>query len=174
MAELAQFVAATIQDKATLELLEENKKLKELLRRHNQLEICGKDGKPVLFRTYQQLDGSYTIDEGCNDKSKSYPLANLSELEIRIGGFFVTKLLTNSLCGNCERDGIIQFYFEEKVNGKDFSVTFDVTIKGWSEERQSSLERVEPEKFVETLMHSFPVGTSTATITFLNVTVDVN
>ncbi len=178
MAELAQFVAATIQDKATLELLEENKKLQALLCHYSKLEICGKDGKPVLFCAYQRSDGSYTIANGEEEekepKSKSFPLANLSDLELRLGGFIVTKLSTSSLCGICQRDGTIQLYLEQNINGKNFTITFDVAIEGWSEERLLSLERVEPEHFVETLMHSFPAGVTTTTIQILDASVEVD
>ena len=173
MSDLGQFVAATIRDKVILELLHENKKLKGLLRQHSQVEICGTNGHPVYFRAYQNLDRTYMIDDSFKPTSTSFPLRNLADIEIRFGGLFISQLLSRSLHGTCERDEKIELYFDKKVSGKEFTITIVAKIEGWSNERQSSLERVQPESFVELLVHSFPLGTSEAKVKLLDISLQV-
>ena len=173
MSDLGQFVAATIRDKVILELLQENAKLKDLLRQQSQVEICGTNGSPVFFRAYQSLDRTYMIDDSFEPQSMSFPLRNLADIEIRIGGLFLSQLLSRSLHGTCERDETIELYFDKKVCGKKFTIVLVAKIEGWSDERQSSLERVQPERFVESLVHSFPLGTSEAKVKLLDISVQV-
>ncbi len=174
MSELAEFVAAAIKDKVVLELIEENKKLKELLHVYNKLEVTGKGASPVYICAKQNLDGMYEkMDDGKkNDTDKdeilTLPLKSLPDIEIRMGGSPIMPSLWENSWGFVEEESSINFIFEEeRANGK-LSVELTVVVEGWPEERWSSLERVDPQKVFETLMHSIP-STDDMKVKFVNI-----
>ncbi len=174
MSELAELVAAAIKDKVVLELLEENKKLKELLHVYNKLEVTGKDGSPVYVCAKQNLDGMYAkVDDDRNDDANdkdeilSLPLKSLPDIEIRMGGSPIMPSLWENSWGFVEESSINFLFEEERANGK-FSVELTAVVEGWPEERWSSLERVDPQKVFDTLVHSLTL-TDDMKVKFVNI-----
>ena len=108
MSDLAPFVAAAIRDKVVVELKEENDRLRQQLRELRRVEITGTGGSPIYATAQFDEDGAYDVNPNLWEvklmmmmSSSSMqqqqqqqqdaaplqcPLADLSNLEIRLGG----------------------------------------------------------------------------------------
>jgi hypothetical protein len=169
MSELAQFVAAVTRDKAISDLLDENRRLREMLHEQNRLEIKGKSGYPIYLRTHQQFtDGTYLFDDS-NNHLQLCPLKCLPELEICLGGVQMESLWDDSW-GFIDGNSIVFLFEKEEDRERKFSIEITIDIEGWSEERRCSLERVDPRNVFTTLVHSFPV-TNDMEVRFKNVSI---
>ena len=173
MSELAQFVAATIRDKVVLDLLEENKRLRNLIQNHNTIEITGKNGHPTYIRSQQYIDGRYYVDNNNCNQSLLCPLKQLPDIEIRMGTGVTQILLSlnHDSWGFIEGNSIV-FLFETDMVRKGIRITIEVTlcIEGWPEERWHSLERIHPQNVFITLVHSLST-TNGMEVKFIDVSV---
>ena len=175
MSDLAQFVAATIRDKVVLDLLEENKRLRNLINKHNTIEITGENGYPTYLRAQQYIDGAYIVDskykhEHEHEQSSFCPLNKLPDIEIRMGRAQILFSLDHDSWGFVDRNSVL-FLFEEKVgNGKIISIEISLRVEGWPEERWHSLERVHPQNMFITLVHSLAT-TDQMKVKFIDISV---
>lgn len=144
MSDLAPLVVATIHDKVLLDLLEENKKLKEHLRVCHKIEITGPEGSPVYARADIGKDGTYhhnanlwevTVPEQEMQQPpvlQQCKLENLLDLEIRIGGILNRSLKNNQfecfLTSTSDEDVIILMCFGEPT------AWFKFEVRGWDED----------------------------------------
>jgi len=87
MSDLAPFVAAALRDKSIHDLMEENRKLRELAM---AVEVTGPEGQPIYARGKFDEDGDSAYETlyevKLSEQLTLCPLSDLSDVEIWIGG----------------------------------------------------------------------------------------
>lgn len=136
MSDLAPFVAAVLRDQSLSQLLEENKALRDQLEKHQTLEITGRNGTPVYYKSSMskgEISGDGDAWNVPFPENGHIPLDEIRNLEIRVGGdvratFYNGTVESNIdiLVEDFDRDrpqdpqmAGIRFWFQNSDHGRD-------------------------------------------------------
>ena len=157
MSDLALFVAACIRDKVVLDLMEENKRLRKVIEKYNDVQITGSSGYPMYS------SGKVNVDAPCDTSHDNWHVSllqnrgcKLNELlfvEIWKYGTKVGRLVDlEDCCGSIEMCSGSDSSIVVLTAGVGIShVEIGIHIEGMPLERWQSLQRLTGSNFVDCL-----------------------
>ena len=168
MSDLAPFIAAVTNDETVLRLMEENKRLREVVEQYraNAVEITGSGGFPFHSRSQLDEDGRYDLEREMWCVTLAHHcdlnLKDLNEVEIHRAGS-VTRLTDLEECwGFLENDHGHDVVLLAGEGVDQIELCF--RIEGLSEELWLSLVRSRGKIFVDILLNG--CGHTSAKISF--------
>ena len=160
MSDLAPFIAATLRDKVVLDFMEENKRLRKVIKHYNSLELTGACGFPVYSTSQLDVDGRYdnsTVSWRVTlQQELPCKLCDLKDVELRRAGSMTRLIDLNDCWGFLENDSNVVL-----MAGEGFgNIEIGMKVEGMSEARMHSLARTNGKQFTECLMHCFSTEAS--------------